>query len=1849
MFDVRCTAGRSHSFGLQYGSNQDGMPVESHQKSPTANVSHKWDSMSQKCDNMSHKRDSTLAGELSSWRNSFTVEEAKQHLRNSKDKEWTCAILFSGGCLDTLSAIRTGFTPTWGCERDQAQGRMWEHLTSTKCLGDVFGDEAAKASKVKYIKAGAPCQDYSRSGSRLGEHGETGWMFVQQAEVIDRKRPWAFCLEISDHADEVNGGKEVKKVYKRMSRHYNVVQKKLSVWRYGDPSNRKRIFMVGILRELGQAAHEFQFPRGEYNESRVPTARDIAVRDDEVENKYWRTDQVREFHAWSSEPGTLHKVASTGEGMGPAKLPHSIYSWDGLLNTQTTLNGGGRRPELNWKSGQKILRTRLTVPTETMRAASLPDDYITWCYGYADGMESHKFLRKCVNNGVPLRVGTAIDAEVMRVLTRAKHRMEQPVSKWASLAHSSDSIRHILFDTGANGSLCKRDVERWLSNAKPSSTSITVANKETLIGQMDGTLRCNVLNTAGHEGLPQNTEFSFNTTTTDGVAMELLSFDEFYRENWGVHCRPTILGGQCELYKVENDKSISTRVPLRYDWTGSGGFYLDYCVLKDRQHEHTGWLARHIQDEYRANTATAVGRVKYFDETEVRAMMDRCSKSKDVYEVIQGKAEGDRVIRGVKAGLRSSKQKLTERELHELLGHIGYMPGCKICKLAGGAPRRIRTKVDPHQEQRPGHTWHMDTVTMSHRSEEGCKYLTILRCAATGKFKLIPHYLRNDICELVEDWIEVIRKDPAFHNCPYKVVSTLKLDSAGEWDKDNRKWNAMVENNGVQCLYSCPDRKESHASAERNCGIVEVVVKSILMQSNLPPSWWQMAAAQAEYLLDRLPLASQAPTLGPMGDRARPLELFTRGAYERRQIDRELSYFLLLGTPALVHNTSKGSALKPKTRWGIAIGMYREQVIFRCPYSKSTFRSKSFAAFRLREGINFAQFLGLPELESTQSSAAIPADFNEVITVQLPHMLNAKIEGSSSKVIEEVIAKESAVPTVVAKPGVPELGGSVHVKDSAGIQLLSDSQHNLERQPNETLIRQSQNEGTPYSSQQFKPGDIITLKDDKVYTGKVQGWPATVIEDLGSEMIIECDGQRYQEPKSLIYKHKAFQGRCITSGEGDNFSKICKGHNLPHQQQGLYKQWLVDQGIIAAADIPDERRGARIRAGLNFPCPTGPQWLKAIERGSRKKRRALQMDIDDDEVATEDAENWIRHQVSQQDSKVRGGGRYSFNIRIGTAAIRAASGRKVKKRRTKAVSTGKVQAPSNTWEALTGEDAVDWVKSMGNEFYGLVEMGVFGLGYTKQQLLEAGIDLDVKPAVPIGEYYECKFDMNGELAKRKTRMAIQGHSRNMKKGIHFNETFAATPREYTGRLLQALVVQLNLSRLCFDITKAYCWADLPPNERIALKYPSAFQEYDPETGEELYLIQLKNLYGSPSAGRNFGLQRNETLMKKFNEKGWSCSRCRMDPCLFVISRSYQEGNKKTLKRAWMIAHVDDCDMAGEGDQILNEAFEVCQEIWKCEKVSSDFMLGIRRRLSYNDDRTVDSAILDMIPFVDGMVEAFKEHIPHPDMVRQPLPDKFTISKEDVVDEEEIRQTLEDGYQAGMGMALWASRHCFPECRLGCSLLCRVMAKPSRAAFTALMQMIAWMHKHRHRGIKFTAGINNIPMYLVDASNKPDPADGKCQYGYVCMWLGGPLLEHSKKLRHIGLSSQHNEYMAMHFANQSIVWLRQLLEEMGLKDLIKNPTILWADNKPANILSKEDIVGSGNQYIYQPYHFNKEVQEEGFSRVEYIKSTKNISDLMTKAVSVQTLKDLMPALTGYDHTIIQELVEAGAKLPHIQGD
>jgi hypothetical protein len=119
-----------------------------------------------------------LGVELAKWRRAMKIEKVKLYLqtkqKQDKKGQLCCAVLCSGGCLDTLAAIRAGFSPKWSSEVCAEQAAMFEDLTGGTCLGDTFGEAVAKATWVHYWKSGQPCQNYSSSGDTTREKGLTG-------------------------------------------------------------------------------------------------------------------------------------------------------------------------------------------------------------------------------------------------------------------------------------------------------------------------------------------------------------------------------------------------------------------------------------------------------------------------------------------------------------------------------------------------------------------------------------------------------------------------------------------------------------------------------------------------------------------------------------------------------------------------------------------------------------------------------------------------------------------------------------------------------------------------------------------------------------------------------------------------------------------------------------------------------------------------------------------------------------------------------------------------------------------------------------------------------------------------------------------------------------------------------------------------------------------------------------------------------------------------------------------------------------------------------------------------------------------------------------------------------------------------------------------------------------------------------------------------------------------------------------------------------------------------------------------------------------------------------------------
>jgi hypothetical protein len=246
---------------------------------------------------------------------------------------------------------------------------------------------------------------------------------------------------------------------------------------------------------------------------------------------------------------------------------------------------------------------------------------------------------------------------------------------------------------------------------------------------------------------------------------------------------------------------------------------------------------------------------------------------------------------------------------------------------------------------------------------------------------------KSDSATAIKQWIEALRTDPMFQNMVYKPVQKIIADSAGEWSMKCAEYLKMQKEMEFTTQWGCLDRKEEAATAERAVAVVEVPTKAGLMMPNLPPSWWVRTMKQAIWLLNRFGKVVTEEYIASDGDQPRPLERFTGYQYSRRQIDRELSYFVPVGRPTLVHLTQvKGSAITPKSRWAVPIGMYRERVIFWSPFSKSEFRSKSFTAYKLQHGMNYMHFLNLPVQMGSQGKDAMAVTMEDHVSIMLPEM-----------------------------------------------------------------------------------------------------------------------------------------------------------------------------------------------------------------------------------------------------------------------------------------------------------------------------------------------------------------------------------------------------------------------------------------------------------------------------------------------------------------------------------------------------------------------------------------------------------------------------------------------------------------------------------------------------------------------------------------------------------------------------------------------------------------------------------------------------------------------------------------------
>ena len=460
--------------------------------------------------------------------------------------------------------------------------------------------------------------------------------------------------------------------------------------------------------------------------------------------------------------------------------------------------------------------------------------------------------------------------------------------------------------------------------------------------------------------------------TSSVLPVPLFSFDDMYATGkWDFCMRDESRGGPA-FVKYGNNGEIEHNVPLEYDWENKCT-WVNYSVGKNKDKvDKKGGRGGKSNHKNLLNCVNVLPSIKEIYNDLLSSELVEC-----LTHVNNIGESDDFNLSGAKRGLRSDLKKMSLLEFHSSHGHLGSGGGgkaCEICMRKRGNKISLRSPDrTPFKDYRPGFRWYLDAICWGEENGDGERYTFSMRDCCTGTFKTFNTSERSDFPEVFERWVKSVRASPYTMHWGHTMVGEVHTDFDGVFREDNKEFMKMVGGLGIKFSYLPPEHHEG--PGERQVGVMEETTKALLMERNLPAKHWGECVKAAEFLLNRYALSHDS--LSSDGDAPRPLERLTGGRYSRRRIDKELGYYLGPGTLALVHdNRVKGSNVGAKTRFGAACGMEGDVVLFKCPYNKRTFRSKSYTVIQLPNYINFYQFLSITQPESKHSNSHIrPKDF----------------------------------------------------------------------------------------------------------------------------------------------------------------------------------------------------------------------------------------------------------------------------------------------------------------------------------------------------------------------------------------------------------------------------------------------------------------------------------------------------------------------------------------------------------------------------------------------------------------------------------------------------------------------------------------------------------------------------------------------------------------------------------------------------------------------------------------------------------------------------------------------------------
>ena len=133
---------------------------------------------------------------------------------------------------------------------------------------------------------------------------------------------------------------------------------------------------------------------------------------------------------------------------------------------------------------------------------------------------------------------------------------------------------------------------------------------------------------------------------------------------------------------------------------------------------------------------------------------------------------------------------------------------------------------------------------------------------------------------------------------------------------------------------------------------------------------------------------------------------------------------------------------------------------------------------------------------------------------------------------------------------------------------------------------------------------------------------------------------------------------------------------------------------------------------------------------------------------------------------------------------------------------------------------------------------------------------------------------------------------------------------------------------------------------------------------------------------------------------------------------------------------------------------------------------------------------------------------------------------------------------------------------------------------------------------------------VDSDYAGDLDKRRSTTGYVFTLTRAPVCWRCTLQSTVALSTTEAEYMAVTEAVKEAIWLRGLLEELGIS---QRSVTIHCDSMSAIYLAKNQVFHARTKHIDVRYHFVRDVLEDGDVEIVKVHTKDNPADMLTKVV------------------------------------